>query len=371
MNSEYKKDMEHINDRSAAVAVRWISKIKSGDMTPAEQVQLKDWLAQDPGHQVEFDLVNDIWNCADVLENDPLVMRETAVQYKRRYRGWLKRWTGGFKLRHSFIAPLALTAATVLLVMGFWWTARQNHGPTLYSTPIGQQLTVALVDGSTAYLDTDTTITTRFNETAREIELISGKALFYVVHEKERPFLVKAGKITVRAVGTEFNVYKDNSDRVSVAVTQGSVQITGPATWQDFRDQSGSPEPDSSAFPEKVPSDLPPDVIVAGKEVVIDEKKGDYEIKDIALVDNNSWRWGKLLFNNVPLSQAVDEMNRYLTEKIVIVDDRIKDMPVSMTFSVRDRKYFVKTLEKALTLESRKAPDGRTLLMKTGNIATY
>lgn len=371
MNSEFKKKMNNTDDPSVAAAIRWISIIKTGSMTPVDQAQLQNWLAENPCHKEEFDLMNNIWDCADVLENDPLVRRETAATHKQPYWGSLKRWSGRFGSGHSLMTRLAFTSMMVLLATVLWWAAHQKDRPALYRTPIGQQLTVALVDGSTAYLDTDTKMTTLFTETSREIELISGKALFYVVHEKRRPFIVKAGDIIVRAVGTEFNVYRENSDRISVTVTQGSVRIIRAGDRQDLHRQVWSAESDAPAFHGKSASDLPPDVIVSGKEVVIDETKGAYEIKDIAVKNNNSWRWGKLLFNDVPLSQAVHEMNRYLTEKIVIVDDRIKDMPVSMTFSIRDRKYFVKTLEKALALESEKTSQGRTLLMKKGYIAAF
>ena len=62
---------------------------------------------------------------------------------------------------------------------------------------------------------------------AREVTLTRGEAWFKVAHDKTRPFIVSAGRIRVRAVGTAFSVrrHDDGAGREpgGVAVDEGQV----------------------------------------------------------------------------------------------------------------------------------------------------
>src|SRR6185312_16380584 len=59
----------------------------------------------------------------------------------------------------------------------------------------------------------------------RDVELIEGQALFAVAHDVARPFIVSAGNAAVRAVGTQFDVYRKQTG-TTVTVVEGRVAVS-------------------------------------------------------------------------------------------------------------------------------------------------
>jgi transmembrane sensor len=111
-----------------------------------------------------------------------------------------------------------LVAAVAAL---FLWIARDTARS--YSTGIGEQRTIQLMDGSTVELNARSKVEVRLTERRRDVALIEGQALFHVAKDKLRPFVVRAGEAEVRAVGTEFDVYKKQAETV-VTVVEGRVE---------------------------------------------------------------------------------------------------------------------------------------------------
>src|SRR3546814_9568061 len=91
--------------------------------------------------------------------------------------------------------------------------------------PISDRIeSVQLPDGSSVRLDLETAIDARFGIGRRDIEFRQGRAMFDVAHDASRPFVVDAGVGTVTALGTRFQVQR-NEDRVSVTLLEGAVGI--------------------------------------------------------------------------------------------------------------------------------------------------
>ena len=59
-------------------------------------------------------------------------------------------------------------------------------------------------------------------ENPRFAQLERGEALFTVIHDESRPFIVKTGGATLTDAGTAFNVVR-NGDVTEVAVSEGLV----------------------------------------------------------------------------------------------------------------------------------------------------
>ena len=107
---------------------------------------------------------------------------------------------------------LFAVAASVILALFGAWAWGQRH---TYSTGIGEQRSLALEDGSSIKLNAMSRIRVRFTATRRDIELIEGQAFFRVAKDKTRPFIVESKGTQVRAVGTEFDVYRRMTERPS------------------------------------------------------------------------------------------------------------------------------------------------------------
>ena len=92
-------------------------------------------------------------------------------------------------------------------------------------------ITPMLDDGSVAELNRGAEIEVNYTVAERRVVLRRGEALFTVAKNPARPFVVRAGGVDVRAVGTAFNV-KLAGPNLEVLVTEGTVHVSQqtPAT---------------------------------------------------------------------------------------------------------------------------------------------
>lgn len=117
--------------------------------------------------------------------------------------------------------------------------AGQDIAYNTIRTPAGGQYTVILPDGTRVILNAASSLRfpAAFTGTERNVEL-TGEAYFDVVHNEAMPFVVKAGALTIRDVGTAFNinVYDDEPEQ-QVTLVEGLADVTHAGT--DFRLQPG------------------------------------------------------------------------------------------------------------------------------------
>ena len=98
---------------------------------------------------------------------------------------------------------------------------------TRYATTTAGYERARLDDGSTLELNAASAVRVQFTAAERRVKLESGEAHFAVAHDTARPFIVSAGGIAVRAVGTAFNVRYATGGDIEVTVTEGKVAVSG------------------------------------------------------------------------------------------------------------------------------------------------
>jgi transmembrane sensor len=122
------------------------------------------------------------------------------------------------------------TAAIALLLVSVGatngWLAGVPARPAHYETQRGQQLDVALTDGTRLHLNGATSLDVTIGKSERRVELTQGEAYFDVAHEPARPFVVRAGGSDTRVLGTAFDVDLGRGD-VKLAVYRGKVRFSG------------------------------------------------------------------------------------------------------------------------------------------------
>jgi transmembrane sensor len=127
-----------------------------------------------------------------------------------------------------------------------------------------------------------------------------------------------------------------------------------------------NPEPsqETVAYTSEKPQDLNRQILVPGQEMVVEKREMTYKINPIDVRQADAWKEGRLNFYLQPLPKVIDEINRYLEDKIYIEDQRLKDIKISINFNIAHREHFLSTLEKALPIESQTTPDGRIAIAK-------
>lgn len=283
-----------------------------------------------------------------------------AVETDPRVAAWLKEIDfGSHALQPRWKTPRALAlAASVLLALGVAIASYIHLAPSHYETAIGEQRDVLLPDGSRVTLNTNTAIAVRYSSSRRYIALTRGEALFAVKHDSKWPFDVSAGGTLTRALGTEFNVEMRKS-AVTVSVLEGAVQV-------------GAAEGIASQLEgvaRSAPATLPgmATVVAAaltkGEAVEVETRKHAIvaEKADIGRID--AWRARRLEFTNTPLTQAVDEFNRYSSTRVVIGSADLRERRVSGVFRIGDTDGFLFSLQAALGVTTYDSAGEVTLVL--------
>jgi transmembrane sensor len=230
-----------------------------------------------------------------------------------------------FTRRFTAIAALATAAAVLVIVSLLFW-------PQTYATGIGEQRSIVLADGSTVELNSRSKIRIRFSSEQRRIELIEGQALFKVAKDHARPFVVDSGGTRVRAVGTQFDVYRKRQGTI-VTVVEGRVAVLaerdgGTATIA---------EPETGA--------LGPGLLVsAGEQVKVDESTAR-RLPHPNIDSATAWRQRELVFDTASLFEVAEEFNRYNTRRLVIDKDQNYNFHISGVFSSTDPSSLIRFLQ--------------------------
>ncbi len=357
MKSAFKRTKNKEKEKIAIETTDWFLKIKSGPLSPEEEFEFYAWLLENPQHKQKFDMANALWHVSEEVADD---LREIAemddIQDEPRTSP-MKRWLGRINMRSPVLQFSAMFTVVLVIVLGLWMSRPDVPSKVTYQSNTGELKKVFLPDGSIVILDTESAFSRYYTDESRNIDLIKGRAFFSVAKDPTHPFIVRTGRVVARALGTEFNVYRDENDTISVTVTRGRVQVS--------QKENGLPTGGESTFIDEKPLQGA-DVILAGQEILIDEREQKKEIRPVEIQHANTWQEGRLYFQNTPLRVVIDEINRYLLHKIIIRDYSAGDLIVSLNYDIRRHDKFLDTLEKVLPVDYEIAPDGKIYLYKKG-----
>jgi transmembrane sensor len=216
-----------------------------------------------------------------------------------------------------------------------------------YATAIGEQRSLVLKDGSTVELNSRSKIAVRYSKQARHVELLEGQALFRVAKDANRPFVVKAGATSVRAVGTEFDVYQKRDGTV-VTVVEGQVAILTdhPVTLPDHgvpATRASVPRPHNLQFPAIDPRRIGNIVIAAGEQLTVTPK--EIQMAEHPNIANaTAWTQRQLVFESASLADVAEEFNRYNDRQLIVGDPSLETFHVSGVFSSTDPASLIRFL---------------------------
>lgn len=349
-------------DRISRIAAEWVLRQEREPLSAWEQWRFERWLAADPVHARAYE--GALWALSAPARhaNSPLLMaeRRAALGLRASRRHAALRWGGGALALAASLAALWLWTPALhdLSVFGApaQWGASPSPGPdrthAVYTTSVGERAAIALPDGSIATLDTDSRLRLAYGKDARAVYLLRGQALFAVA-KASRPFHVYAGNQRITALGTKFNVRLDGS-KVKVALVEGIVQVRALPPSQE---------------------DLPPapapakEVLMAAGEMLEAAPASPLVVRPTETTAATSWTTGFLQFRDVPLADAVAEINRYTTRPIAIADPTIGSYRVSGVFRSSDPERFARAMADIFALEAIQSPNSGPILRPLNKFA--
>src|SRR6266702_6326107 len=239
------KNMERALNQIAEEAGLWDARLRAPDCTDTDRARFATWRDQNPCHCAEFERLQLIAATArqQITRADMRALRDAALRAGGSWRRNARLATAaaltvlalgaGIWIEHPELSP----AASIRHLMAFVQRAGPGQEGERYVTEVCQRSTVTLRDGSTVELNAKTLIKVAFTPTQRSIELVGGQALFHVAKNARRPFVVRAGDREILAIGTAFDVRREDSS-VRVTLVEGRVAVSrepaaGPAASSD------------------------------------------------------------------------------------------------------------------------------------------
>lgn len=254
--------------------------------------------------------------------------------------------------RQQVRQAMVASAAAVLLAAGLWWWEQPRAtGAPLSPAPAALVVSAperqVLPDGSVVELRPGARIALDFGPTLRRVRLEQGEAHFAVAKNKDAPFVVRAGTIEVRAVGTEFAVDL-GAQRVDVLVTEGRVAIERPA----------------GTTAESAPLAL----LDAGQAIAVplaDEARPE----GIAVPPEEqrarlAWRVPRIELSSTPLAEIVACFNRHGAVRLELADPALGALQLSGVLRPDSPHALLHVLRSDFGLHDERRADGTIVIRK-------
>ena len=317
-------------DAITDAAAHWCMRLHAVDCTDAERLAFKQWHDADPLHAFEYQAMLEIWAVADHLPRVEAAPSPAPIPRPR------SRWS------RMAVAAAVLVLGVPLAAYTGWnlgWVAN-SYERFEADTSVRH---ITLGDGSQVELNLGSELVFANYKNERRVTLKKGEAFFDVSHDTRHPFVVRAGQGQVRVTGTRFNVWM-YQDQVRVTLVEGSVWVTSNQALASNGSQL-SPGMQASY------------------------KAGDYQpqIREVDANDSSlAWRNGKLVLDNLALSDALPLINRYLEHPVMLADNSTGALRIGGIYNLNEVKNLVPSLPKVLPVYLTQNQDGNPVLNSIG-----
>lgn len=331
------------------VAAAWLARRDAGPWSEKDRTRLEAWLEESTAHRLAFLRLEAAWRQSDRLKALGAGVPAGTVPARG---GWgmpaieANAPARAFRRGRSPAAVALMCTAAVLVLatllgtLAVGWHRYIAVEQASYQTATGGLRDVQLADGSQITLSSNSRVTVTYSHAERLIELKQGEAFFKVAKDADRPFVVRAGERSAIAVGTRYDVRRDDGE-LRVVVTQGVVRL------ETAGDAGGQPT-----------TLLPAGSIALASGAGVMVRSGPVQQAEELL----DWRRGFISFHDTPLASAVAEFNRYNVRKIVVGDPSIATLRIGGNFRWSNAEAFVRLLEQAFPVHAVRSGD--TIVLK-------
>jgi transmembrane sensor len=400
----------------------WFVESRAGDLDDTGRREFDRWLRKSPEHLSAYLEIAAIWNegpdldpankwasnmlieqaikaeddnvvalpSATAVESSPERVPATALhplvsdaasapastdaQSSRARSNTARTWFRGWR-------RLAIAASVgAVAIVGGTLTMLELSAP-IYATALGEQRSIQFADGSTVELNSRSKIRVKYSKQERDVDLLEGQTLFHVAHDASRPFIVAVGATRVRAVGTQFDVYKKSNGTVVTVVegrvavysatqvllsgTSGSAGTPLPVQAPPGSSGANTPQPPPQASrprnlsaPSVSGAPLPPAaesalnplpnsgsfLVSAGEQLTVTSDTAQKtDSPNIASV--TAWREREIVFESASLSDVAEEFNRYNERQLIIADPKLYGFHISGVFASTDPDSLIRFLK--------------------------
>lgn len=247
--------------------------------------------------------------------------------------------SGQTKIRKFISNPLyrvvaAILIAAVLLVSGYEVLYNPSVSVAMLEVKATDQVlnTFTLPDGTLVSLNSDTKVfyPKRFGRKTREVS-IEGEAFFDVKPNKNKPFIIHAGKAQIRVLGTSFSVSAyPETKQVEVIVQTGKVQVMNKMA----------------------------ETLQTEELILTPGDKGTlvYASKTLQKTTNQdpnflAWKTRNLIFKATSLREVIGNLEKVYKVNIRLEDPKLNELLLTAQFNNYPLDFILKVIETTFQIE--------------------
>ncbi len=319
-----------------------ISRNLSGEATIQEKEELMNLLQQQPQLMQQYDLLKNLWKPGEdkqerIVEMGKIshILQLSEVENVLKKKADNPTTLNNIRKRKKIYLWAAVLIGLIVFAWAFnkWFFYKKSSFPHEIVAQKGSRTRTILPDGSTVWLNAGSRIVygSEFNLANREITLY-GEAYFDVLKEPQRPFIVHAGEINIKVLGTVFNVKSYPEDKtIETTLLRGLVEIT---TKNAKRAAIYLHPNQKIILPQKTSAlDIKSGIIAINeKRTGKNEKNNVLSIThlDSSLKENErietAWIYNRLQFRGDSFTELAKKLERWYNITIYFEDDRVKEL---------------------------------------------
>jgi ferric-dicitrate binding protein FerR (iron transport regulator) len=281
-----------------------IAESLTGSLSAEQELQLQQWISSGAENQEKYLQIKELWKTGmeDYRFYQVADEEESWKALHAKIRKDFPEQTGTsviqvqFNQGQKFIRNLITIAAVFIgfVGIGLWFVLQGNH-PVMYETALNEQKKITLPDGSVITLQSSTKIEVPagFNKSGRTIIMDAGEALFDVVHNPGKSFIVELGSTQIKDIGTSFTIHREINS-IDVSVSTGKIAFVKLST-RETRELN------------------------AGSAITFDLKSESFG--NMRTGDPMKIMEQMLDFENAPLSEVIVSIQKVYGKKITLTDD--------------------------------------------------
>jgi transmembrane sensor len=290
----------------------FIQRFKKGDCSPEEINLFRKWIAEADFLEAEKELT------PEVLES---IKARTHQQLMQQIRSLPAAPVRRMAILRKYVAAAAIVVTMGAAVLLWYIKSRQgvSAAQSLSSLSIidnNQHVVrkITMPDGTIIWLNRNSRLefdNQQYNHTQRYVKL-SGEGFFEVAKDASKPFIVETGNIHTRVLGTAFNIeaYQHESE-IRVSLVHGKVALEDKAKALTA-------------------------VLAPNQTMRYSRQTKDWQLSPMAVDNINAWTTGALVFNELPLEEAIERISDKYHLTVVYDKSLLRNKRITATFTVND-----------------------------------
>lgn len=272
---------------------------------PSEtEEKVQKWIIKDKDQRAKAKASLDYWNELYVGADSNTYASLERVNLRTGYN---KAHLTNIVSYQKFTRIAAVVVPLFLLAGGMFYYLSPQKEMIEVSVAYGEQKHLILPDSSEIWLNAGSTLS--YPQTFakdKRLVVLDGEAYFSVKKDTASPFTVETSLLSVRVLGTKFNVkaYPDD-EKITTTLTSGKVEVSV---------ESQSPR-----------------ILKPNEQLTYDKKSSDIHISVTDTNDTNSWIVGKLIFTNATAGEIFQTLERHYN----ITIDNAANIPASKRYTVK------------------------------------